>query len=576
MNRLQRRLDEFSSDGEPSPPAPPAAGRPHPPGLPGIWGVEEGLVRHPLIAAGALRALPFQLDLARIGVAEDLLVVLPTGMGKTAIAGLVAAERLRAGAGKVVFLAPTRPLVDQHAESFGRWIPDARRARFTGTVRSPVREGGWESADVVFATPQILEHDLEEKLYSLRDVDLLIFDEAHRAVGRYAYVSLAERYRLERPIGGKVLALTASPGAEPERIEGVIRTLGTARVESRSRTDEGVREHVHPVEVETRWVKLPPVAQSIQEALVRAAHAEGVKLQRMGYLRKKPLHSLSVKDLIALRAEIFARPGPMTRRFGPLYHQLVLLHLHHLSERLETQGVGPFLQYLERLEAKPKPSKGDRAVAALAEVKAAREQAETFLRDSGESSHPKLDLLAALVEEELARAGTQLVRILVFAQYRDTIQGIQTMLEKRGHRVARFVGQATRDRKDLGMNQKEQRQVLQAFREGRFPILVASSVGEEGIDVPDVDVVVFFEAVPSEIRAIQRRGRTGRTRFGRVVLLLTEGTRDVGYQRAEVRREHAMHRVIRGLSRRGRRKSTEAPPAPETQPTEGAGIPGRI
>ncbi|MCI4363895.1 MAG: DEAD/DEAH box helicase [Thermoplasmata archaeon] len=557
MARLQRRLDEFGGGAASPPPPPSPQGRAHPPGLSGIWGVEEGLILHPLIAGGALRALPFQLDLARIGVGEDLLVVLPTGMGKTAIAALVAAERLRAGTGKVVLLAPTRPLVDQHADSFGRWIPSARRARFTGTVRSPVREGSWESADLVFATPQILEHDLEEHLYSLGDVDLLIFDEAHRAVGRYAYVGLAERYQRERPIGGKVLALTASPGAEPDRIEGVIRTLGTTRVESRSRTDEGVREHVHPVDVETRWVKLPPVAQAIQATLLRAAHAEGVKLQRMGYLRKKPLHSLSVKDLIALRAEIFARPGPMVRRFGPLYHQLVLLHLHHLAERLETQGIGPFLQYLERLEAKPKPSKGDRAVVGLAEVKSAREEAVRYLRDSGESSHPKLDLLAQLVEEELSRAEGRAVRLLIFAQYRDTIQGIQTMLEKREHRVGRFVGQATRDRKDLGMNQREQGQVLQGFREGRFPILVASSVGEEGIDVPDVDVVFFFEAVPSEIRAIQRRGRTGRTRFGKVVLLLTEGTRDVGYQRAEVRREQAMHRVIRQLATRGRRRKPE-------------------
>jgi ERCC4-related helicase len=569
MPRQQRRLEEFT-DGNadmalPSRPQ----GRPHPPALRGIWEVAEGLVRHPFLADGSLRALPFQLDLARVGVSEDLLVVLPTGMGKTAIAALVAAERLRAGTGKVVFLAPTRPLVDQHSESFAKWIPIARRARFTGSVRSPEREGSWEAADVVFATPQIIEHDLAEHLYSLRDVDLLIFDEAHRAVGRYAYVTLAGQYRTERPVGGKVLALTASPGAEAERIEGVIQTLGTTRVESRSRTDEGVKEHVHPVEVETRWVKLPPVAQSIQATLLRAAHVEGVKLQRMGYLRKKPLDSVSVKDLIALRAEIFARPGPMVRRFGPLYHQLVLLHLHHLSERLETQGIGPFLQYLERLEAKPKPSKGDRAVLALAEVKSSREEAQRYLRESGESSHPKLDTLAQIVEEVLGKAGERPVRILVFAQYRDTIQGIQSMLEQRGHRVGRFVGQATRDRKDLGMNQREQHQVLAGFRAGQFPILVASSVGEEGIDVPDVDLVIFFESVPSEIRAIQRRGRTGRTRFGKVILLLTEGTRDVGYQRAEVRREHAMHRVIRQLSTRGRRRELDS----EEPPGEGGAEP---
>ncbi len=102
------------------------------------------------------------------------------------------------------------------------------------------------------------------------------------------------------------------------------------------------------------------------------------------------------------------------------------------------------------------------------------------------------------------------------------------------------------------MNQKEQARVLEGFRAGRFPILVASSVAEEGLDVPDVDLVVFFESVPSEIRAIQRRGRTGRTSLGRVTVLLTRATRDVRYQAAEVRREKAMHRIVRRLSAEAR------------------------
>ncbi|HEV2449719.1 MAG TPA: helicase-related protein [Thermoplasmata archaeon] len=557
----QRTIDDFSDEPLPSAPSAPR-GRAHPPPIPGTWSVQDGKVGHPYLAPGTIRAIPFQLDLARVGLTEDLLVVLPTGMGKTVIAALLSAERLRDGSGKLLFLAPTRPLVDQHWESFGRWIPEIRRARFTGSVRSPIREGSWETADAVFATPQIIAHDLDDGRYTLGEVDLLIFDEAHRAVGRYAYVDVARRYAEQRPSTGHVLALTASPGAEEERIESVIATLGTHRVESRSRTDEGVREHLQPVEAETFLVRLPPAVRALQAQLQEASHREGVKLQRMGYLRKKPLRSLSVKDLIALRAEIFARPGPMTRKFGPLYHQLVLLHLHHLSERLETQGVGPFLQYLERLGAKPKPGRADRAVLALEEVVAARAEGQRLLSETVESSHPKLDRLAQLIDEELAKPRSSPARILVFAQYRDTIGDIQAFLEARGHQVGRFVGQASRDRADRGMSQKEQHQVLTAFREGRFPVLVASSVGEEGIDVPDVDVVVFFEAVPSEIRAIQRRGRTGRTRYGRVVLLLTEETRDMGYQRAEARREREMNRVIRRLSVRGRRRPAPAPAGP--------------
>ncbi|HEY1197870.1 MAG TPA: DEAD/DEAH box helicase [Thermoplasmata archaeon] len=553
----QRLLDDFTSGAGPVAVESPV-GRLHPPALPGTWQVVEGHVVHPLLKPGAVRALPFQLDMARIGLEEDLLVVLPTGLGKTIIAALLAAEALRRSDGKVLVLAPTRPLVHQHADSFARWLTPLRFARFTGTVRRPVREGAWETADVVFATPEIVVNDLAAGRYGLSETTLVVFDEAHHAVGKYAYVPLAARYRADRPEGGRVLGLTASPGGKDERIEEVVANLGVRRIEARSREDDGVREYVQPVEIDYRWVDLPPEAVRIRGLLETAAIATARKLQKMGYLRKKPIRSLSVKDLIALRAEIFARPGPMVRRFGPLFHQLVLLHLHHAQERLETQGIAPFVQYLDRVAGKEKPSRGDAAVLKLPEVVTARREAEELLRTSRESSHPKLDTLVELVRETLARPREHPPRILVFAQYRDTIQTIQSILELQGWTTGRFVGQATRDVEDKGMNQKEQGRILAGFREGRFPILVASSVAEEGLDVPDVDLVVFFESVPSEIRAIQRRGRTGRSSLGRVTVLLTRETRDVRYQVAEVRREQAMRRIVRRLSREARKRSSEA------------------
>jgi ERCC4-related helicase len=544
----QRRLDEFATPGEPPapPPTPQVRARPEP--LPGVWRIVDGLVEHPMLRPGLIRALPFQIDAARVGLEEDLLVVLPTGLGKTVVAALIAAEVLRRQEAKVLVLAPTRPLVQQHSDSFRQWLVPLRTARFTGSVHRPVREGSWADADVVFATPEIVQNDLVAGRYDLKEVALIVFDEAHHAVGKYVYVPIAERYRAERPLGGHILALTASPGGRDEHIEEVVAALGVTRIEAHSREDPGVAEYVQPIDVDYVWVDLAPVAEAIRTDLETAARATGRKLQKMGYLRKKPIDSISVKDLIALRSEIFARPGPMVRKFGPLFHQLVLLHLHHAEERLETQGVAPFLQYLERVAAKEKPSRGDLAFLKLPEVAAARTVAAEFLRTSKEASHPKLDALVRLVRETLDAARDRPVRILIFAQYRDTIQSIQEVLETNGWAVARFVGQATRDKDDKGMSQKDQARVLAGFRAGQFPLLVASSVAEEGLDIPDVDLVVFFESVPSEIRAIQRRGRTGRSSVGRVTVLLTRETRDVRYQAAEVRRERAMRRIVRRLS----------------------------
>jgi ERCC4-related helicase len=275
------RLEEFDSGG-PAPPEPPPTPRPRPAALPGVWQVEEGFVRHPLLVPGTLRALPFQLDLARIGLEEDLLVVLPTGLGKTVIAALIAAEILRRGDGKLLFLAPTRPLVQQHATAFRAWFAELSTARFTGTLKRPEREGAWETARAVFATPEMVANDLQAGRYDLKEVELIVFDEAHHAVGKYAYVAIASRYATERPVGGRLLGLTASPGGRDERIEEVVTVLGTRRVEARSREDPGVRDYVQPVDIEYRWVELPPEAKRIQEGLGAAAREVARRLQKIG------------------------------------------------------------------------------------------------------------------------------------------------------------------------------------------------------------------------------------------------------------------------------------------------------
>jgi ERCC4-related helicase len=570
---MQRTLEEFTGGRTEAPRRVRPAGVRDAPALASVWEVADGFVRHPLVADSEIRALPFQLDLARVGLSEDLLVVLPTGLGKTVIAALLAAEILRRSRGKVVVLAPTRPLVQQHQDSFARLLVPLVTARFTGTVRKPIREGAWEPADIVFATPEIVANDLKAERYTLAEVALLVFDEAHHAVGKYAYVPIAERYRAERPTDGRVLGLTASPGGQDARIEAVVGALGVARIEARTREDDGVREFVQPIDVEYRWVELSPTALRIRDGLRAAAVTTARKLQKMGYLRKKPIVSLSVKDLIALRAEIFARPGPMVRKFGPLFHQLVLLHLHHAAERLETQGVQPLLQYLDRVAAKEKVSRGDAAFLKLPEVVEAKQIGTEFLAHGREPSHPKLDALVEVVRETLAAPRDHPPRVLVFAQYRDTIRSIQERLEAEGWTVGRFVGQSTRDPEDPGMDQKAQGRMLSGFRQGRFPILVASSVAEEGLDVPDVDRVVFFESVPSEIRAIQRRGRTGRSSLGRVTVLLTRETRDVSYQVAEVRREKAMKRIVRRLSAESRRRRPKPLDTEAAEPPAGPGPP---
>ena len=114
-------------------------------------------------------------------------------------------------------------------------------------------------------------------------------------------------------------------------------------------------------------------------------------------------------------------------------------------------------------------------------------------------------------------------------------------------KAVRFVGQSSRA-DDEGLSQKKQAEILQKFRAGEFNVLIATSVGEEGIDIPATDMVLFYEPVPSEIRSIQRKGRTGRARAGRVVVLMAKGTRDEAYYWISDRKEKTMNRQMQSLS----------------------------
>jgi Fanconi anemia group M protein len=241
--------------------------------------------------------------------------------------------------------------------------------------------------------------------------------------------------------------------------------------------------------------------------------------------------------------------------FGAMSNAGVAIQAFHTVELLETQGVEPLMAYFEKLQLKENPGKSDRVFLNDSRVIEAREILERV-----QPSHPKLAKVVEALEEQFEEHPDSLA--IVFAQYRDTIDSILKAVDAAGLKAERFVGQATRGA-DKGMSQATQQEVLQRFRASEFRILVASSVAEEGLDIPQVDLVVFYEPVVSEIRSIQRRGRTGRAREGRVVVLVAEKTRDEAYLQAEARREGKMAEIVRGMS-----EESMAHPEDATDPEE--------
>ena len=181
----------------------------------------------------------YQETILATAAQKNTLVVLPTGMGKTNIFLMLAAQRLRQyPTSKILLIGPTKPLIEQYCNVFkGHFdIPEDELAIFTGLVAPKTREELWKKSIIIFSTPQGLENDIISNRVNLKEVSLLGVDEAHRAVGDYAYVFVAKQY-VKRADYPRILALTASPGSDLEKISEVCKNLYIEDIEVRTEED---------------------------------------------------------------------------------------------------------------------------------------------------------------------------------------------------------------------------------------------------------------------------------------------------------------------------------------------------
>lgn len=508
-------------------------------------------VEHPLIKSKTVEARLYQqviLDTARQG---NTLVVLPTGLGKTQIAVMLAAYRIRNNSeSKVLMLAPTRPLVLQHQDTFRKCIdlPPEEFKVLTGRTRPAERKKIWDEGKIFFATPQTVERDMIAGRMELEGFSLLVFDEAHRAVGDYPYGFIAERYQVvsEDPL---VLGLTASPGGSTKRIENVKENLQIEQVEARAEDHPNVEPYVQPVDVERVMLELPEPVAKIKRFLENQLKERLRELKKMGFLDS--IQKVGKRELLDVQRKIKkgqkeAGPNPPSRFFKGMMVQAVAFRLSHCIELLESQGLEALKEYLDRTSRKAQQSGASKSLKLLMRDSRMEKVLRLVESSAGRVKNPKLEKAKEIVSEQISDSPD--VRIILFAHYRDSAERLTREFEDmEGIRPEKFIGQSDRRGED-GLSQKEQADVLDRFRNGDTNLLVSTAVGEEGLDIPGVDLAVFYEAVPSEIRSIQRRGRTGRKRPGRVVILLMKDTRDEAFYWSAVHKEKRMRENLREMN----------------------------
>jgi len=483
-------------------------------------------------------------------VEKNTLVVLPTGMGKTAVALLLSVQRLNNyPRSKILFLAPTKPLVEQHMQYFKKHleIEDDKFALFTGNVKPEERQKLWNNMQLIFSTPQGMENDIISSRIKLEDVSLVIFDEAHRATGDYAYNFIAKQYdKLAKY--PKILALTASPGSELEKINEVINNLFIEEVEVRTDEDPDVKPYIQ--EVKTDWVEveLPPEFIEIKKFLEDCFKTKINELKNFD-VGLRNANYYSKRDLLGLQGQLHGQIATGDKNFEVLKSISLLaeaMKVQHALELIETQGITPLMNYLEKLQMQAVTTKVKAVQNLIRDLNFRSAFIKTKTLAEKNVDHPKMSKLKEFVEDIVNKE--EGAKIIVFNQYRDNAVKVVEELNKIDTIVAKiFVGQVKKG--TTGLSQKKQIELLKQFREGVFNVLVSTSVGEEGLDIPKVDMVIFYEPIPSAIRHIQRRGRTGRLEEGKVVILMTKNTRDEAYRWSAFHKEKRMYKTLSDLKK---------------------------
>ncbi|KAG1841332.1 P-loop containing nucleoside triphosphate hydrolase protein [Suillus subalutaceus] len=473
---------------------------------------------------------------------DNTLVALPTGLGKTFIAGVVMLNVYRwFPKGKVVFVAPTKPLVAQQIDACHR------------TCGIPGLE---EKKRIFYMTPQTLINDLTTENCDARDIVLIVIDEAHKGTGDYAYAQVIRFLMAKNPYH-RVLALTATPGSTPEAIQSIVDSLHISRIEIRDESSIDLREYMHKKEIKQHIIKMTDDVLKAQELLkevmitiLKPLSSKGV-IEVVDPVKMHPYRAQATMQRIGAQ-----RNSPHKWAFFLAVQARCISGVLWVTWSMEA-SVGMCHNCLLEISTEKEDDSGKKKgsttsglrkdknfMALLSELEVQK------VRPGGYGMHPKMETLKMLLLQHFgARMGEgEETRAMVFVTYRECVDEIVHILNEESPllKVTRFIGQGTDKQGRKGFAQKEQLEVIKKFKAGEFNVLVSTSIGEEGLDIGEVDMIVCYDAQKTPIRMLQRVGRTGRKRDGYVHVLLSEIREELNWDKAKDTYGELQRCIVRG------------------------------
>ncbi|EDO14649.1 hypothetical protein Kpol_328p1 [Vanderwaltozyma polyspora DSM 70294] len=532
----------------------------------------------------------YQFNIVQKSLYQNTLCAIPTGMGKTFIASTVMLNFFRwSKNGKIIFTAPTRPLVAQQIKAcLGiTGIPHDQAAILLDKSRKN-REDIWTQKRVFFTTPQVIENDLKRGVLNPKDIICLVFDEAHRATGSYAYtnvVKFIDRFNSSY----RILALTATPGTDIASVQEVVNNLNISNIEIRTEESMDIIRYMKKRYKEKIEIGLTTEIEMIIEQLGIAVKPVLQQAVELGIYDE--CHPSQINSFVAMQKsqQIIANPtiaeGIKWRNFFILQ---LLNHVGQMLKRIKIYGIRSFYGYFRNkfseFTTKYNMGKSTNKIAASFYyhpiLKILMKNCDVYTSNSSFIGHDKLQKIINELSDFFLNSRLD-SRVIIFTELRESALEIVKTIDNMGSSSIRphiFIGQArgkenfddegfirknkpkgrkkadrlkrleedkqkqlskakqkeqekverssrrtgsSEEAQISGMNQKQQKEVISKFKNGDYNVLVCTSIGEEGLDIGEVDMIICFDTTGSPIKNIQRMGRTGRKRDGKILLLFS-------------------------------------------------------
>ena len=547
----------------------------------------------------------YQFNIVKNCLLNNTLVCLPTGLGKTFISSCVIYNFHLWFRGKIFFCAPTIPLVIQQKTMFLKIFKTLSELviKITGNTNFNKRKNLYNDKKIFFMTPQTLLNDLTYKLFPANEISLIVFDEAHKAMGKYAFNEIMSILSFDKSNIFRVIALSATPGSNLSNIQSMLLSLKINNIEIL--TESNLKPYMFNKKIEIVEIEDNVDINKLEEWINELIKNRLLILKKYDLIEKNSNpNTFFKKSLIVLREKFKLSLGEFKHNNGEsfvseIYDIFSILDQLIMSRKmLKNQGIESFRVFFEKLYS----SNGDcswKSTLKNKNLSEARKQIilssqfkniQKFIETQNQkkinqlnpiskdikndfnqyikhnldkinnycrgknkvlgfnskspknthenlidltdkdlilSSHPKLEKLSSIIEKEKNNIKNN-YQVIIFTNFKESAKEITAHLNNKfaneSLNIALFTGQ------DSTFTQADQQEIADQFRQKEIRILVSTSVGEEGLDFGSVDLIICYDiASSSPIQMIQRFGRTGRRRIGKVIILVTKGEEKYRY-----------------------------------------------